>query len=138
MRASSPLFSVLTHDSKRPQTRCSPNHTTYWIRLVDMNIDAIEYLRTLNKYNYVLIVERPYDLERIHICIQYQNSTTIDIKHLPFNSSIREIRSQAEDRIRTLKSDSNVIEEGGAIDYELIRRVDEKEAYRIARSTSPI
>lgn len=82
---------------------------TYWIRLVDMNRDAIEYLRTLNNYNYILIVERPYDLEQIHICIQYQNSTVINIKRLPFNSSIREICSQAEDRIRTLKSDSNVI-----------------------------
>lgn len=112
------------------------NHTTYWLQVLDKR--AIEYLRHLAPYNYLLVVKGETDI--FQVIIQYKYQVILD----PSNSSIvsmREapLRANFDHVTRALKTDNEIIEEGGVVDYELIDKLfDKKEAMRTARSTSPL
>lgn len=148
MRAASPLFSTLTYErSLSPQLRRPCNHTTYWIRFSDSNPERlsskegnyykyVEYLRQLKPYNYILVTDRIDAVDRINIVIQYQTPTIIDMLKLPSGVTIREspMRLYKERLIHTLKTECNIIEEGGSIDYELI----DKQFGSVKRAISPI
>ena len=158
MRPSSPLFSVVRNErASSPSNRYGCNHTTYWIQFgVDDVADKathiallksnelkryVEYLRRLNKYNYILVTDRVEALERVNVVIQYQKPTTIDTTRLPVGVTIREapLHSHYDAVVHTLKVETEVIEEGGVINYELItERMDKAKAVQVARSTSPI
>ena len=158
MRSSSPLFSSFTKErSISPQARRPFNHTTYWIRFSTNDIEPstsheelmrtnrwkyyVDYLRQLKQYNYILVCDKVDALDRINVIIQYQTPTIIDPSRLPSVCTIREspLRLYKEKLIHSLTVECEVIEEGGAIDYELIdRQFVQSDFIRTARSTSPI
>ena len=137
-RSLSPLFQTLEREETTIESDRRPfNHTTYWIRL-ESNA-AIDRLRKLKPYNYILVCKRNNDQK--DIIIQYQTPTFIDIQLFIPPFSIREapMRSNPEHLIHTLKTEYEVVEEGGVIDYDLIDKIfNNVEIQMSTRSKSPI
>ena len=137
-RSLSPLFQTLIREESSTTSDRRPfNHTTYWIRL-ESNA-AIDKLRKLKPYNYILICKRANNQK--DMIIQYQTPTFIDIQLFAPPFSIREapMRINPEHLLHTLKTEYEIIEEGGILDYDLIDKIfNNVELQMTTRSRSPI
>lgn len=134
----------------------TPNHTTFWIRIFEEEFThphnneqtqhAINYLKQLNEYTYILILDKPSDIERIHVIIQYTSPVLINTREFHGFPIIDEycLYEHHIEFINTLKlsHDTTILEESGKFNLDILKKryrsTKVKLLHRISEDIPPI